>query len=182
MAAIITQAEVVSLALNNANINTALIKDSILEASELQHIKPLLRDVFYYDILQNAANYTELLSGGTYVDRQGYTRTFRGLKKACAMYAKYELIPELYFQMTNLGLQVARSEFSSTGSDSQRAAYRLTVKSQADTLMNEVIEYLSEKRATYTLYRISDKRRVFGGIIMKKQTTGDTQIFDTNQP
>ena len=49
--ALITAAEVINRAFTNANTDTSLIKSTFIEISELNHIRPVLGEDLYNEIL-----------------------------------------------------------------------------------------------------------------------------------
>ena len=64
-----------------------VLNQNILEA-QFQDLKPLLGDNLYYDLINNVANYSELLLGGAYLDSGGVTHYNEGLNK-CLTYYTY---------------------------------------------------------------------------------------------
>ena len=165
--ALITAAQAITYSMNNANFSADLINDNLIEVTELNHVKAALGSDFYYDVINDTATYATLLNGGTYTDSEGYTKSFQGLKKALGFFVKYEALPELMLQITNLGLQVNNSEFSNSASSAQRAEIRETALRQANALMDECLEYLDEKVSTYTRYKKGTYKTI-GGIILER--------------
>jgi len=170
---LVTQAEIVSNCINNKNFSTSLIKDQYIETAELQHVKPVLGSDFYYDIVNDESSYSTLLNGGTYTTSDSKTYSFQGLKKTICFFAFFESLPYIFTQITNQGLMQNNTEFSNNVSKDQRADYRNTIYSQAQSLMNEVKEYIHENLETYTLYSLgtdkSETVKIIGGLILGKK-------------
>lgn len=170
MANLITKSDIVTIALNNLNFDTDLISSKVISIAELQYVKPRLGSDFFYDVLNDQSTYSTLLDGGTYTDSEGYTKSFQGLKAALAYYCKYEMGPEIIAQITNLGVQINESDFSRSVTNEDKAVLRSSIKSQADSLMEEVVEYLDEKSGSGEFTRYQRRRgRLIGGLVLSKK-------------
>lgn len=84
MTPLVTLTEVQQYKQVSNSINTAKFNEIVLQA-QMVELLPLLGERLYYDILENTANYTDLLDGGTY-DYNGITYTNVGLKAVISHY------------------------------------------------------------------------------------------------
>lgn len=84
MTPLVTLTEVQQYKQVSNSINTAKFNEIVLQA-QMVELLPLLGERLYYDILENTANYTNLLDGGTY-DYNGITYTNVGLKAVISHY------------------------------------------------------------------------------------------------
>lgn len=169
--ALVTQTEIRDNCINNANFNTALIKDETIKIAELLHVKSVLGDIFYYDVALNSGNYSNLLDGVDYVNDAGYILHFEGLKKVICYYALYEALPYVFTQLTNQGLMINDTEFSNNVSTKERASFRSTILTQANMLRDELMDYIHSEINTYTLYSyINDGLEsvtLIGGLVLE---------------
>lgn len=144
--------DVVTYVINNKNFDyTNLIKDSYIEIAEYKHIKPILGAEFYDLVNTTPSSYATLVN--TY------------LKKLIAYYTVYEAMPFLNLQITDKGIMVNNSEQASQASSEQRSELRSSLLSLAETLRNEMIEYMKDDETNYESGD-SETTRILGGIIL----------------
>lgn len=142
----ITQVRVIELSFSNATNETALIKDSIIEAAQLRWIKPMLGDDLW-DLLETEwdenGNATGLSANNLIL--------FNKLENPLAFFVKHELIPDMSINTTAAGLQVINTEYSSPATDKQRGEIQNTALTHAKTLLDEITRWI-EKTANLANY------------------------------
>lgn len=123
-------------------------------ASQNVDIRPVLGDVFWTDIIANYlnANYQTLLQGGTYVNGDGNTVTFQGLKAsiACFAYARYVLNKNAVD--TPFGMVAKVSEYSVQTDPKLIISIASEKRNEGGLYLQDTIKYLRENEGLYPLY------------------------------
>lgn len=149
MSNIITAQEVVDIAFAaSSNMKAESINEHIIHIAEVKYLRPAL-GVELYDKL---SEYTEL------VDK---------VKPALAFFVKCEVMPSLAINMSNGGLALTNPQYMTTATDKQRTLLYESELSKANTLLNEVLEYIttSGKYPEYKVAKSVVKHR-FAGVIL----------------
>jgi len=140
---LITQNRVAELAFSNGEtFEDGLIKDAIIEATQLRWIKPMLGNDLW-DALE-----VEFVAGSysavnqTLVDR---------LETPLAFFIKYEIIPDMSINQTSAGLQVMNTEYSTSATDTQRGQIQDQALLHAKSILAEVTRWI-EKPTVITDY------------------------------
>lgn len=150
------------------NLDESELARYISQAQEFD-IRPVLGDIFYYDLLENVADYDyeALIEGGIDYEYQGYSYKFQfGLAAAICFYAYARYIPYANKKSTEMGLMQKRNEFSD---HVDTKALQLMVndsKSAAVGYLNDVVLFLDRYRTVeptkYTLWRRGGAPGLFG--------------------
>jgi hypothetical protein len=123
-------------------------------ASQNVDIRPVLGDVFWTDIVNNYLNpnYKTLLDGGTYVNSDGNTVTFQGLKAsiACFTYARYILHKNAVD--TPYGMVAKVSEYSEQTDSKLIISIASEKRNEGGLYLQDTITYLRENVSLYPLY------------------------------
>jgi hypothetical protein len=141
-----------------ADLDDDRIKPYILEAQRLD-LRPVLNDALYYDFVNEFddsgddmyANYLLLLNGTTYV-YQGNTIQFDGVKPMLAYYALARFVTANQTNITRFGLTVKTTQQSTPADGMAIKTLVNELRSAAIGYQTQVIQYLTEKSSTFTLY------------------------------
>ncbi len=138
-------------------ISESRIPDEFLEIIEHRYIRPVLGEDFYAAVVASPSSYTALL---TYV------------KPVIYWYAKYMILPELRFEVSDLGMNQLNINNASPLSDEAFALVRNQALMMAEERLKILNEYLDDNSSLYPLYyksmNPSENADIVGGIIMKK--------------
>ena len=134
---LITPSRVIALSFTNKTNETNLIKDSIIEAAQLDHIQPVL-GVDLWDLIESEWD-TNGDSSGLSADN---LVLFNKLEIPLAFFVKHELIPDMSINTTGAGLQVITTEQSSPATDKQRGDLQDVALKHANTLLDEIIRWI----------------------------------------
>ncbi len=147
-----TASEVVALAINNKNFDTALIKDDYILAAELDDIKPALGDDFYDTIVADTATYATLL---TYI------------KKALAFFTLVKALPFIHVHLNTTGINVPFADNARDATDRQRADMTEACQRIGEVHLQEAKRYLEDNNtlAIYDLWS-GNSRQKFGGLLL----------------
>lgn len=146
---IITPQEVIDIAFAaNTNMKAESINEHIIHIAEVKYIRPAI--------------------GAELYDKLGeYTDLAEMLKPALAYFVKCEVIPSLSISMGNSGLAISNPQYMTAATDKQRTLLYESEMSKANTLLNEVLEYLATSNA-YPEYKgvKSVVKHRFAGVII----------------
>ena len=152
--ALITAAEVINRAFTNANTDTSLIKSTFIEISELNHIRPVLGEDLYNEILtQSLGTLTALNS----VLLESY------IKDYLAFCVKFEVLPDISYNTTSQGVVENLADFTNPVSEKKLAFLRTETYRKADTFKKKMVEYLVDNHSDYPLW----VNETSGGVIKK---------------
>ena len=137
MAQLISPDKVRSIAFTNKNVSDRFLKDTIIEIAQEQHIRPVLTDDLYDDIV--AKNDANTLTGKDKILFEDF------IQPALAFYVKWEVLPEMNMQTANKGTRSLGDERSTASSSKDRADLYAKVKSHADTLRNKITRFIEDE-------------------------------------
>lgn len=133
------------------------VEDDKIEAyireSENMDIKPVLGDALFLDIKANPDKYHLLLSGGEYVAKCGEKRLLVGLESALAYYSYARLVKNGDGNVTRYGYVNKEYEYSNRPEFKEKLQAYNDAFSIAASYMKECVEYLSENRDAFPLFR-----------------------------
>lgn len=164
MAQLISAQEVISKSFTNKNTLEVLIKENFIEVAQEQHLRPVLGNDFYDEIVKQ--NNDDNLS----VDNKLLLDDF--IKDALAFYVKFEALDDLSFNTTSKGVRSIDDEFTSPATDTQRANLALKIRSHADTLRDKMIRFIEDEDNidNYPTYKkfenVTKSVTTFGGIVL----------------
>jgi len=124
------------------------LKAFITEAEQL-HIKPILGDELFLDILNEVENggndqIKMLLDGGVYKDCKGRTHSFMGLRVAISYFVYAQNLMSGDIESTRFGSVMKNDDYSTRISSKERSdAYNNTVD-VAKAYLNECVAYCKE--------------------------------------
>ena len=135
---LVTTQEITERAFTNTeDIDVALIKDFIVDASQLRWVLPVLGNDLYDELV------TEYDVTG---DETGWSATntilVGKLKTAMCFFVKYELVTDMSVNQTSAGLQVISTEFSTSATDTQRGQLKDQSLIHAQVHLNEFVRWL----------------------------------------
>lgn len=127
---------------------------------EVSKLQPLIGVKFLQDLQSNPSTVANslLLNGGSFIDCEGDTITFKGLKYAIAYLNFYQYISESYVADTYTGFaQKTRPEAESLSS-SQRKEIQISTKGIFDSEFDIITLFLNENKEDYPFWKCSIKR------------------------
>lgn len=178
---LVTVDEVLERAFTNTeNFDQALIKDFIIEATQLRHILPVLGGDLWDEME------AEFDAAG---DKTGLSATnlvlFNKLITPMAFFVKYEIVTDISINQTSAGLQVINTEFSTAATNEQRGTLRETALTHAQVHLKEFLRFLedADNIGDYPLYLASVRNnrgvKKRGGFVFPR---GKKRRRDVNRP
>jgi hypothetical protein len=159
MAALLTDSEVLTLAFAR-DIDISRIPSGLTEAIQLKHLKPILQSDFYDALIAAPTSYTSLIAK---------------IKPYLAHMVKYYIIPDMYVESTNSGVNRMQGSNRQNANSSELGILLDQVLKLADLFLDQLNEFLWDNRANYPLYSHSNNRsaniEVAGGIIFEKTSS-----------
>lgn len=130
-------------------------------AAQNVDVMPALGSPLYTELLNNRTDekYRELLDGGTYVDENGYSIKYQGLKSAiaCFTYARYLLWKNA--MDTPFGVVSKKAEWSELADMKLITAIASEKRSEGSHYLNECIKFLNANLTTYPLFDSGIKKQ-----------------------
>lgn len=174
MGQLVSATEVISLAFTRKNTSELLIKTQFIEIAQEEHIRPVLTDDLYDDIV--AKNDAGPLTGKDLILHNEF------IKPALAFYVKWEALPEINMNTGSKGTRQLGDEVSSASSSKDRADLYAKVKSHADTLRNKITRYIQDEDNIddFPLYKrannVANKTSFVGGVVVIDEIEDDIPI------
>lgn len=146
---LVTISEVLTAFTNTESFDESLIKDAIIEATQLRWILPVLGDDLW-DEISDEWDTTGDSSGFSVTNLALFNRLISPMK----FFVKYEVIPDISVNQSSAGLQVLNTEFSSAATDAQRGSIRENSLTHAQTHLKEFIRWIEheDNLGDYPLY------------------------------
>lgn len=139
----------------------AMLQPYILAAQNVD-IKPVLGAALWYDLLTNPYGaYNELLlNGGSYIDDNGNTVTFQGIKAAlaCFAYARYILAKNAVD--TPFGMVSKTSEYSEPVAPEQLVSIASEKRNEGGVYLRECVRYLDDAALEFPLWKADCARTI----------------------
>jgi hypothetical protein len=172
MELLINAADVILYAIPGKNLRQEWIKDSVIILVQEKYLLPLIGNKHESVITDNLYN---RLVGTPYSSLTDDEKTLvdEYIKPMLCFYVKHQILPDIFAQMTNLGVQQNNTEHSSSVSNSDKNILRAQAKEDAETYADILIRYLNDNEALFPLYNCGDNKRTkishVGGIIFKRK-------------
>lgn len=136
--------------------NTDDLNGRILSVQRNQ-LRNLLSDAFYYDLINNVAGYTALIDGESYTN-DGDNVQYFGLKPFIVFHVLNSLVTSNNFKLSDMGnVNMLDTTFNKASAEEIREI-KQEFTSEANNYRNNIIEYLEEKKSTYTLYESKNQK------------------------
>lgn len=149
MIPLITPQEVVNLAFNSVEqVDTGLVRESTIIAAQQKFILPALGQTLYTKVEQGAYQ-------GLCMDK---------IKMPLALYVRMLCVPVLVAQMGVTGIMQHRGANFSTANTSQVNALMRALRVEADTLMQQILEYVGEHTDAFPDYNAHES--VFNKVVI----------------
>jgi hypothetical protein len=154
---LITAAEVVDIAMTNANMDTSIIDDNIILIAEITHLKQYLGDYFWGELRKRKQN-----------DALGSTEeTLLGnyIKPCLALYVKYEVLNDMQYNTSSSGITINTDEWSEVADNSEIGRLREDTFRKAEILKNDMMDWLddSNNAGIFVNYEHSENNRHSNG-------------------
>ena len=162
MRKLITSIEVIDNALLNGNLDPSLIKDSFIEVSQEEHIRPVLTQDLY-DLLVSE-NDAQVFTGLNETLLTNY------IKPALSFFVISDVIPAITLRVTNKGVMLGNSETSQQSGREERAEMVKKYKELGQTMIDKMQRYIDNNTSYFPLYENGSSTKVstkiIGGIIL----------------
>lgn len=131
-----------------------VLQPHILLAQQID-VEPILGTPFIVDILNNisTSKYQDLLNGKDYTNENGDVTYFQGLRAVIVMYSYSRYILNKNVNDTAFGMVQKTNEFSQSVSESTIVRLARNAESQAKFYEKQLVDFLNENEATYTLWK-----------------------------
>lgn len=153
-----TKTELIELAFTR-RITESRIPTDYLEIAQHKYIRPVLTKDLYDDVVANPASYAALLEY---------------IKPVMAWYVRYLMLPELRFEVSDLGTNQLSINNSTPLSDEAFALVRNQALIAAEERVRILNEYLDENQSLYPLYRkvdnVAEDVDIIAGIVTRKRS------------
>ena len=162
MAKLINAIEVIENALLHDNIDPSLIKDTFIEVSQEEHIRPILTQDLY-DLIVSEKN------SGTFT---GLNETLLNdyIKPALSFFVILDILPTLTLRITNKGLMINSSETSQAATREERLDIMTKYRELGKTMLEKMERYLDDNSISFTTYQNGSSAiittKLKGGIIL----------------
>ena len=162
MAKLINALEVIENALLHDNIDPSLIKDTFIEVSQEEHIRPILTQDLY-DLIVSEKN------SGTFT---GLNETLLNdyIKPALAFFVILDILPTLTLRITNKGLMINNSETSQAATREERLDIMTRYRELGKTMLEKMERYLDDNSSSFITYQNGSSAiittKLKGGIIL----------------
>ena len=168
MSKLITPEEIIEIAIIDKDFSPKKIKPSNILVAEENYIRPVLTRALY-DRINEEIDDEEISDNVEYL-----LKTF--IKPALAYFVVYEIIPEVFLQITNKGGQKPITEHSGTTSKDEREVLRATTLNTGNSFMQMFTNYMErdkeEKKENFPEYErfgnVKNRVKNRGGIIFSK--------------
>lgn len=175
---IITPTECKTFAAANSELDISTIKDWMIRKAQDEHLRSLLGDDMYYDVLLNPANYIDLISGCDYT-YSGYSRNYKGLKYFVSFMTLYLAAPYIFTSLGKSGFHTKNVETATNAPkvdvDALKNEYFMLGQSEG----NLIRQYIFENINSYQLFSDCKSGNFAGAIYISQENTGK---FDINHP
>ena len=161
MALLISAQEVIDLAFPNKNTIASLIKDTLIDAAQEDHIRPVLNELYDLLVIDPGA-----LTG----DQKKLLEDL--VRPALAYYVKYEALPDMSIQATSKGARSIDDQFTSRAEASERAILMKKTRDIANALRDKMVRFIEadENKDKFPEYKlqenVTNNSKRFGGIIL----------------
>ena len=141
--ALITAADVITLAIPSKNIDPSLLADSI-PLAEVKYIKKAMGHQLYELIVSEFATNTYTGLNQTLLDNY--------IKPCLARYVVYEALPLMKAEMTSNGIQSLRTDFATPATGTDLGVLRSKLLSDAELYLHEMTQYIIHHQSSFPLY------------------------------
>lgn len=152
------------------DISRGLKDDKInpfIQDAEFQDLRPLLGDKFYYEIINNDTDYSDLLNEIDYT-YNGFQYKNPGLIKVLSIYAYSRYILFGSFQDTAFGFVQKSNQDSTPVGDAQKRNIYTQERNTAFNYWLEVVKFLDRNRSDYPLWKSNSCNQKRVGIRISK--------------
>lgn len=161
---LITKEEVVDIAFPRANIDENLIKEKRIKAGELKHLIAVIGEDWFDELI--TGNQDESLSADNLA-------AMPFIKDLLAFYVALEVIPFMFVDMSDAGIQRQNTEFTTAATRQEKADLMTQLRADADTYKDELIRFLTNEQdadsTKYPLYEsfknVNEKVKTVGGVL-----------------
>jgi len=160
---LITKEEVVDIAFPRADIDENLIKEKRIKAGELKHLIAVIGDDWFDEL--TTENQKESLTADN-------KKALPFIKDLLAFYVAMEVVPFMFVDMSDAGIQRQDTEFTTAATRAEKADLLSQLRTDADAYKSEFIRFLKIEQdadsTKYPLYEafknVNEKVKTRGGV------------------
>lgn len=131
----------------------ARIEPYIEEAQQVE-LKKLLGNDFFFAIVEDPANYTDILDGKSYENSRGNTVSFKGIKTVLAYFSYARFLMNDQMKHTASGFVVKQNQFSEPASLAERTSKHQDCRSLALSYWEDCALFLNQFKTDYPLWSV----------------------------
>ena len=137
MAKLRSASEVIIIAFLNKNIDTDLMKDAHIEVSQEEHIRPILTQDLYDEIVSQSADDNLTVANATLLDDF--------IKPALAFFVALDVVPHFSIRMSEKGLMINSSESSEAATRQERMDIMSRFREQGQTMLEKMVRFIEDE-------------------------------------
>lgn len=141
---LITSAQVISIVLNGASFDEALIEPHIVKC-QIKYIKDSLGKDFYDDLVESYDTTATVTT-----DELALIEDY--IQPSLARFVMFEALPFIRQNITSAGVVLNTTEFSDQSSSADFGMLRSAVISDAEFYRNLLVQYLKDNSSDWPLY------------------------------
>jgi len=169
MAALLTEAEVISNAFTRSQNLAIKIPDNILEPVQDKHIRPILGDDFYEAVVAAPSGYTDLVAF---------------IKPVIAYFVKFYVLKDIAIDISTSGLNKIIGNNRQAGQAGDLGTVEQHALEMADVHSQRLTQYLNDNEDSFPLYyKWSNARNritTAGGIIFDRPNIDEVDDYTIN--
>lgn len=148
---LISASEIIDRCLPDRSLDQGYIKDSYIEAAQMDYLRPFLGDDFYDALISSPTTYAALAPY---------------YKDMLAFYVMADIVPLIHTNINTGGITTNSTEYTSPASRELRSDLQKTFLKFAKEFQDKFYRFLYKNSSTYTLWSPVTTGGLVGGIPM----------------
>jgi len=163
MAQLITASEIISIAFSNSNTDPYLFRDADIEYSQVRHLKPILGEDLYDEIVSQNDSSSLTALNTTLMDDY--------LINMLAHWSKWDMLQNYQKTESSKGIQILTQEFGRSVDSDEMVDHMTRIHRRAYILTKQMVDYIEheDNYKNYPLYNSGENPfndvKIVGGII-----------------
>jgi len=160
---LITAADVVKMAMTNANMDSSIIDSNTILIAEITHLKEHLGDYFWGKLRQGGG------SSYTWSNEEATLMT-RYIRPCLALYVKYEVLNDMQYNTTSSGVVTNDDDWSDPVDGSEMSILKDDTFRKAEILKEDMMRFIQdpENKGVYANYENIKNTRFINGDNVKR--------------
>jgi hypothetical protein len=148
MAQFVTAQQVIDNAFTQLNTDPSLIRDQLIEQSQLKHIRPILGEDLY-DLIVAQNNASSLTVANQYIF-DNY------IQKSLWWFVKYDVIADIQYKTGSKGITIPSSLGAAATTENAVTNVMIASLNTAISILERMTEYIEENLSDYPTYNSGD--------------------------